>query len=84
MLALKSDSKIMAVILTKQSLSKITQPDFIAPCSRVLQFRQGFEYSGSASTKKDVACFIECRIKDTPSCYKFLEISSPLPRRISP
>jgi len=70
MLVLKSDSKIMTVILTKQSLSEITQPDFIVPCSRVLQFRQGFEYSGSASTKKDVARFIECRIKDTPFCYK--------------
>lgn len=84
MLALKSDNKIMTVILTEQPLSKNIQPDFNAPCSRVLQFRQGFECNSSASTKKDVACFIECRIKDTPFCYKLLEISSPLPRRISP
>ena len=83
-LALKSDNKIITVILTKQSLSKTTQPDFNARCSRVLQFRQGFEYNGSASTKKNVACFIECRIKDTPFCYELLEISSPLLRRISP
>jgi hypothetical protein len=83
-LALNSENKIMTVILTKQSLSKTTQPDIIAPCSLVLQFRQGFEYNGSVSTKKDVACFIESRIKDTPFCYKLLEICSPLSRRISP
>jgi hypothetical protein len=50
----------------------------------LLRFRQGFECNASTSTKKDVACFVERIIKDTPFCYKLQEISSPLLRRISP